>query len=89
MAKKKTETPREKLTALIGMIEAQTYASADFSERVVARLVKEHGAKIAEDGPLFSVSMCGITAVAINSRRVALTNWANAARRALKDRGDR
>lgn len=82
-ARKMPEAYREKLTKLIATIETQTYASADYSEQVVASLKKVHKAKITDKGQFWQVSMAGITATATGGKRMALANWANAARRAL------
>lgn len=85
MAKKLTKAQLAKLPALIALIETFHNVPADQLDAAVKQLRKDHKAKITDKGLFWRVSMCGITATATAGRAFALSNWAAAARRKLKD----
>ncbi|MCB2117923.1 MAG: hypothetical protein KDD95_16980 [Rhodobacteraceae bacterium] len=89
-AEKKPRAPRKpkapkpdaaKLRALAAEIDAKLN---QHQNDLVHRLEAEEGAKIADDGPAlgWSVTLAGIRATGTAGVRGALSNWANAARRA-------
>lgn len=82
MAKKKqTKLDREKIELLCAEIAEKN--TPRHRENLLDRLETEEGLKIKEVTGTYKVTMCGLTATGTAGPHMALTNWANAARRAL------